>query len=225
MRLFQLRQLIFVFLICSNLYSQSDSAKKIIRIYTSPFQAIDFSSRPMITIGSELIALNRIGLSAEFGYKYKDVDNFDTIFIKSKGYSYRFEIKIYYLKIINIKRFQDYLSLEYRNIKDDFNSMFYYSADSLRENRLTEDYAVQKDIYIGNIKYGMIFGFGKIMYVDIYCGIGIRYRDIININRTFDENLGHEHWWPEYFWTIGDFEEYSGLKFNFSFGLKFGIEF
>jgi len=45
-----------------------------------------------------------------------------------------------------------------------------------------------------------------------------------NINRTFNEELGHEHENPEYLWTISDFEEYSGLKLNISFGLKLGVK-
>lgn len=216
--------LIVLIAISINSYSQKDTTSRF-KVYTSPLQIIDFCSRQMITLGCELKVLKRVSISGEFGYRYHSMRDYDTVFVKSKGYSYRFEIKFYgpyFFK--NKKRFLDYLSIEYRYIIDDYNSKFNYSADSLREIKLTDNYGILKDIYIGNIKYGFILSLGKRTYFDIYAGIGLRYRDVKNVNREFDYNLGHEFWTPENFWTISDFKEDAGLKFNISLGFKFGIK-
>jgi hypothetical protein len=212
-----------LFFLSINTYSQKDSTFRF-GIYTSPLQAIDIFSRPMVTIGGEYIVFNKIGLSIEYGYKFKNVDSYDSLIVDSKGYSYRFEIKYYNINLIKSYHFRDYISLEYRYIKDDYNSQFEYATDSTHQTLVTDNYAIKKDIYVGNVKFGVIFNLNKVIYFDIYTGIGLRYRDVRNINRTFDENLGHEHKWPEYFWTISDFEEFSGLKVNFSFGFKLGIK-
>lgn len=211
-------------MISTNLHSQVDSIKRF-QIYTSPLQAMDVFSRPMLTIGGEYIAFDKVGLSLEYGYKFMDIDDYDSLIVDSKGYSYRIEFKYYDINLIKSNRIRDYISLEYRYIKDNYNSQFEYATDSTYQTLVTENYAVLKDIYIGNVKFGVILNLGKAVYFDIYTGIGLRYRDVRNLNRTFDENLGHEHKWPEYFWTISDFEEYSGLKFNFSLGFKLGLRF
>lgn len=219
------RILLFGLIVLSiNTYSQKDSTFRF-KIYTSPLQAIDIFSRPMVTLGCEYRLLQKVSISGEFGYKYHDMDDYDTAYVKTKGYSCRFEMKFYGPYFFhNKKRITDYFSLEYRYIKDDYNSMFDYSANSLSEVKLTDNYGIMKDIYIGNLKYGLIFSLGQRIYFDFYTGLGFRNRNVKNINREFDEKLGHEHWYPEYFWTISDFKENSGLKFNLSLGFKFGIK-
>ncbi len=213
----------FFILLCPSVFSQIDSTRKF-HIYTSPLQALDIFSRPMITLGGEYIIMNKIGVAIEGGVKHKDVDDYDSTIVDSKGYSYRIELKYYDAFKIESERLQSYLSIEYRYIKDDYNSKFDYYANTQFQDLVTDNYAVLKNIYIGNIKYGIVINFSKWFYMDCYAGIGMRIRDVKNINRTFNEDLGHEHTSPEYFWTIRDFEEESGSKLNISLGVKVGIK-
>jgi len=67
---------------------------------------------------------------------------------------------------------------------------------------------------------------GKRLYIDAYCGIGIRHRVIKNINREYNEDLGHELGHVDAYAdpTNFNFEETSGNYFNPSLGFKFGVK-
>jgi len=204
----------------SSLYSQDYPFK----LYTSPLSAVDIFSRPFVTLGGELVVLKRIGIVGEYGYKYTDLKYFDTCYIKSSGYTYRFEIKYYKIGIMKIKNLKNYMSLEYRYIKDFHNEKLKYYVNSLRNEKLTDNFGVKENIYIGNIKYGMIIGLGKRLYFDVYFGIGLRYRDIKNINREFNWDLGNETASIDSYLDYFGLEEKSGFKPNPSLGFKFGIK-
>ena len=217
----RLLQLILLIMICSNLYSQDYSFK----LYTSPLLALDYFSRPIVSLGGEFIILKRLGIATEFGYKYADNSKCDTLWIKSKGYTCRFELKYYDIHKFKKGYLRNYISLEYRYIKDNHNEEFSYHQDSSSTKVIKDNYGVLKNIYVGNIKYGIIIGFGKRFYSDIYCGIGIRYRDVRNTHREYSTVLGHEHAYVDDFLSDYGLEENSGLYPNLSLGFKFGIRF
>ena len=207
--------------ICSDLYSQDNSFK----LYTSPLSALDYFSRPMVSLGGEFVFLKRLGFATEFGYKYRDNSKGDTSKTISGGYAYRFEMKYYDIHKFKKGSLRNYLSLEYRYIKDNHSESFTYHENSSSIDKIEDNYSVVQNIYIGNIKYGIIIGFGKRFYSDIYCGIGIRYRDVKNDFREYNPDLGHEPAYVDELFSQWGLEENSGLYPNLSLGLKLGIKF
>jgi len=219
-----LKKILFVVLavVSTKVYSQEYP----FRVYTSPPSILDIFSRQMVTLGGEVILLNHFGIGGEYGFKFKDLRDTDTSYIKSNGYSYRFELKYYDIDFIKIGNLKNYISLEYRQIKDNLNDEYEYYRDSQSVELVVDNFGVKKNIYIANIKYGIIVNLGKRLYIDAYCGIGIRHRVIKNINREYNEDLGHELGHVDAYAdpTNFNFEETSGNYFNPSLGFKFGVK-
>lgn len=213
--------LILLIAIYTNLYSQNYAFK----LYTSPLLAADLISHPIVSLGGEYIFLNQLGIAGEFGIKYRDNSNCDTLWEKSQGYTYRLELKYYDIYKLKKRYLRNYISLEYRYIKDNHNEVYAYHQDTSSNYDIKDNYGVLKDIYVGNIKYGIIVGLGKRFYSDLYCGIGIRYRDIRNTNREYNTDLGHEHAYVDDIFSPWGLEETSGLYPNLSLGFKIGIRF
>jgi len=212
-------QLIILIVVNSNLYSQ----KQPLRLYTSPLFAIDILSRPTLTLGSEFIILKHLGIATEFGFKVKDMKDYDTTILGSIGYTYRFELKYYDVGFFKIGNLNNYLSLEYRYIKDEHNEKTDYYENSQSVELITDNYGVKENIYVGNIKYGIIIDLGKRIYFDAYCGIGLRYRDIVNIKREYNEDIGHKLAHADAWLSGFGLKETSGFYLNPSLGFKFGI--
>jgi hypothetical protein len=213
--------LIILIAVCSSLHSQEYPFK----IYTSPLLAADFFSRPMISLGGEYVIADKWGIAAEYGLKYRNNYERDTTWIKSKGYTYRLELKYYDIHKFKKSHLRNYISLEYRYIKDNHTERFDYDVDSLSVDHSIDCFGVMENIYIGNIKYGIIIRIGKRFYTDVYCGLGLRYRDIKNTHREYNTDLGHE---PAHVDSLFDgygLDDAAGFKPNFSLGFKFGIRF
>jgi hypothetical protein len=115
--------------------------------------------------------------------------------------------------------------LEYRYIKDNHTESFDYDVDSLSVDHSTDCFGVMENIYIANIKYGILIRFGKRLYSDVYCGLGVRYRDIKNTHREYNKDLGHTPAYPDLQFGGYGLDDAAGLKPNFSLGFKFGIRF
>jgi len=207
-------------------YPQNDSVKRI-RIYTSPLSAIGYYTNSMLTIGLEGLPVPKWGISAEYGIKIHDFNGYDTSLIKSKGYTYRFEIKRYDIiqgHFLKKHKVRDYISIEYRYIKDQYNRRFEYLDDALNEWHI-DNYSVLKDIYIGNLKFGLVLPFLKRFYMDVYVGFGFRQKKFRNKNIEYNPALDDLPFYdslvpvpPPY-----DFEENSGNP-NLSGGFKLGIK-
>ena len=213
-------QLILLIAICSSQYSQDYK----FMLYTSPLMAADYVSHPMVSLGGEFVIGHRLGIAAEYGIKYTDNLKCDTLWEKSAGYTYRIELKYYDIHRINKDHFRNYISLEYRYIKDIHNEVFTYHQDTSSVDDIKDNYGVFKDIYIVNIKYGLVIRLGKRFYTDVYCGIGIRYRDIRNTHREYSPDLGNEPAYVDDIFSGFGLAE-SKLYPNLSLGFKIGIRF
>lgn len=214
--------LAFLFISASG-YSQADTTY-LFKIYTSPLQLIDIASRQMATLGCEYTLSPKIALSAELGYKIVNLRKDIPETINPKGYSCRLEMKIYGpYQIRQPKDIQDYLSIECKYIRDDINRDVFYLTGL--DTEIEDYFGVKKNIYIGNLKYGFICPLYRRTYFDVYYGLGIRYRDVKNIDREYNEDLGHENTDNHGLFDLDDFSESSGLKFNFTMGFKLGVKF
>ena len=113
--------------------------------------------------------------------------------------------------------------MEYRYIKDDFNTNKNYFPVTLSETPVVESYGILKDFYVCNIKYRMMISIIKLLSIEPHNGFGIRYRVVSNVGRTYDGKPGKEFEYSGTHLSIGDFEERTGFKLNISIGLKPGI--
>jgi len=113
--------------------------------------------------------------------------------------------------------------MEYRYIKDDFNTNKNYFPVTLSETPVVESYGILKDFYVCNIKYIMMISINKLLSIELHNGFGIRYCDVSNVGRTYDGKPGKEFEYSGTHLSIGDFEERTGFKLNISIGLKPGI--
>lgn len=204
-------------------------------IYSSPLNAIDVFSTPMLTLGTEYFVSNNISISAEFGTKYSERlrDQSNVTIIKDKGYSFRIEPKLYNkINLTGASTLNEYLGLELRVIKNNYNDSVDYFEKQLDSNQeivlITDDFARKKTITLINLKYGINVPVGKLFYFDFYSGFGIRLRKVENLALEFDNEIhnlrddDNNHY---------DFFRDEGLKtinknkeFNFSLGFKFGVK-
>ena len=98
----------------------------------------------------------------------------------------------------------------------------YYTLDW--DEKTIDNYAIKKKITLLNLKFGILFSLEKHFYVDVFSGLGIKYR---NNKKTYKEYDADAH-------NVGGF---SGPNFknknlskneiipNSSLGGKFGIKF
>lgn len=200
-------------------------------IYTSPLQLIDATSQPMVSLGGEYFPLDNLSLSAEYGIAYLNYSD-DTKFgkMRRKGHSTRFELKYYnLLKITSNPKINEYLGLEARFIRQQFNKKINYTRTNEEISYpLNERVLVHKFVNVFNIKYGLNFPVGKRMYLDLYTGFGFRNKWFKNPNSQFNPETDKEYSERGHFWSISDNNYLEGKHdrelFNFSLGFKFGIK-
>lgn len=205
--------------------------KKTFFIYTSPFQAIDVFSTPMLTLGGEYFVFDNISLSTEFGLKYTERlrDNSKINYINDKGYLLRSELKWYNgINLTNNMYLNEYLGLEYRFIYNQFNDQIdYYLNDGNESNELiTDDFAAKKKVSVFNIKYGILVPLNNSLYFDFFSGFGLRIKDYEYIKLEYDKSLHYLDDNHEGFFYYSELQDSNPkFLFNYSLGFKFGVKF
>lgn len=225
-----------------NLYFITDSVtnqivlsnKKVTRLpknkwflYTSPLQAIDVFSTPMLTLGTEYFVRDNVSLSAEFGAKYTNLPrrDFNLSFLENRSFLYRLETKWYnFINLTNDVHLNEYLGLEYRLLKSQFNDNINYFEANTNNFDITDNFATKKTVAIVNLKYGILVPLGKRFYFDFYSGFGIRIKSFKHFNLEYDRSI---HWLNnngEWF-SFNSFQDYDKRAFfNYALGFKFGIK-
>jgi hypothetical protein len=200
-------------------------------LYTSPLQFLDFFSIPMPTLGTEYFIKKNISLSAEYGFRNsnfrKSAHNIS--YLKGKASTYRFETKFYNkINLTNNVHLNEYLSLEFREIKSQYNDIINYSLkdNPNQDNYSTDDFATKKTVTIINLKYGFLVPIGKTFYLDFYSGFGVRIKNFNHINLEYDKSIhqvyGIDDFGIDFF---NEFKNYTQKSFlNYSLGFKFGIK-
>ena len=162
-----------------------------LRLYTSPLQLMDVFSRPMATLGVEVRLTPRSAACMEIGTRIMSWDP-DTTWVKTAGYSLRLEWKRY-LTSLNWKHGHPYMAIEYRGIRDRFNMDIEYriAVDTLHSMHW-DAMSTTLRIDIANVKYGVVMDLGSRFCIDVYTGIGVRSRHIINAHREYLGEPDHE---------------------------------
>lgn len=198
-------------------------------IYTSPLQAFDFFSIPMVTLGVEYFVKNNFSISAEYGglvAKMK-LSRHNITYLKEKASTYRFETKWYNgINLTENVHINEYLSLEIRNINSQYNDFIDYTDknNSNLNNLKRDDFATRKRVTIINLKFGTLVPLGKRFYFDFYSGLGLRIKRFNHINLEFDKNIHqiYDDDFPSF--EIREFKNYTRKTMpNLSLGCKFGI--
>jgi hypothetical protein len=203
-------------------------------VYTSPLQALDFFSQPMVSLGVEYFPLDNLSVSGEYSSVFTDRlrDNSNTIkTVENKGRAFRYEIKYYnLLSISSNPKVNEYIGLEARFIRQQFNRTLRYNRANQDINfNIRESIAVVKSVNVFNLKYGLNYPIGNRMFIDFYFGLGVRDKIFKNPNSQFnpqtDELFSDD---DDSFFFDFDSNYREGIDdiktINLSLGFKFGIK-
>jgi len=152
-----------------------------------PLALIDAISFPTIQGGIEFKLSKNITWYNEIGIKYLKsyIDNKDSSFIKSGGFKLKTEIRYYFERENNLSFDGYYFALNAFFIKDHHNSEIGYRADSATTR--IDAFGVRKNVYGVNLVFGQQSTVAKRFLVDLYCGLGIRYRSIRTNNEEYNK--------------------------------------
>ncbi len=127
---------------------------------------------------------NELGIKYRQSY-YEQVDR-DTNFIKSKGLKIKTEFRYYFRSIDKNKFTGRYVALNGFFINDHHNIEidYYYQGDSsiLRKDA----FGVKKKVFGINLIVGRQKPLTNRLALDLYCGLGIRLRNIVTVNKEFE---------------------------------------
>jgi|GEM_PF-3733172 len=200
-----------------------------LRVFTSPMMVVPVIANPQVTLGVEMFVDETWSVSVEGGYKYMDTSNrqLDTAFVDSQGYSLRVEYKAYKNGIWDGRIGNDYLSLEYKYLSDQYNESYcYYDPQEISLGRSYEDhFSVAKKIHVLTAKYGVTVALGNKLYVEPFAGVGIRYRMVENTDRENVQDHGFLLCSGTPFVANREWDSNTGISPSFSLGIKFGIRF
>jgi hypothetical protein len=184
------RALILVgILICFKGYSQKNN----IVLKFCPLALIDDISFPAIQGGIEFSLGKKMSWYNEVGIKYRRgyYEKIDTLFMPSKGFKIKTELRYYLGSNLTKKGAVEKLSGDYFAVnlfytRDQHNTAinYHYQKDS---STIQEDnFGVKKTVWGANVLGGSQIMVSKRLMIDVYGGLGIRIRDIITINKEFD---------------------------------------
>ena len=242
-----MRPLLLVFWLVTTFYGYAQvpekfrKAKKLLELKNSrgprvlfkvaPLTLLDDISFPTIQGGIEVALGRRIGWYNEFGFRYrKGSDAYtDTCFLPSTGYKVKSEIRYYF----RTNKYDDYgswlrdhyvaINIYYTRSESNTGIEYYYKNDSTIG--LLDDFGVKKNIWGLNLIYGWQTELSKRFLVDVYGGLGTRYRDIVTVNKQFnpeeDKRKRSRH--PNIYNARDEAEAKGGKSstINISFGVRF----
>lgn len=162
---------------------------KKVNIKLAPLSLIDFINFPTIQGGIEIAVSKNISSYTELGVRYTKGfnENPDTSFISSKGLKLKTEFR-YYLdrSLVPGNLNGNYIGVNAFFIRDHHNTgVHYYSKEDSTFDKL-DNFAVKKNIWGANLLVGKQESFGKHFLIDIYAGLGLRFRKIITTNKEFN---------------------------------------
>ena len=212
--------------------SPIDSSRFSVHAY--PLELVDAISRQMLTIGVEYKVTPRWAVVFGGGIKIREDYLSDTTWIRSEGYALRAEAKRYFHMLLGRPGF--YAAAEYRWVRSNGTTDLYYADTTLASDEelvtsfVVDAFGYLQDIQIANLKFGKVIT-KKHFMMDVYAGIGIRWRSVTNTHLEFgnsphhvldqprDPNLNYE----DIKRSLGQF--HTGAMINGSLGLRIGWRF
>ena len=173
------------------LTAQAQQDKFIVKL--NPLALADVINFPTIQAGIETRLSPHISWYNELGIRYINYyfRRADTNFLASRGFKAKTEIR-YYFKNSDKKGppavLKDvyYVAANAFFIKDVHNTSapYYYNKDSSQSR--VDDFGVKKTIWGMNLIFGYQESMGGRFLLDVYCGLGIRLRQVNTVNKEFD---------------------------------------
>jgi len=182
--------LIFNFLL---IYAYSQNEKVVIKF--CPLALVDEVTFPTIQGGVEFKLKSGISLYNELGIKYRTgyYESYDTNFINSYGFKFKFEVRFYLTKIFKYVNPDGVLKGLYVGgnlffIRDYHNSKIGYFFEKDSSTLLSDNFVVKKNIIGTNIILGLQKQISRKFLIDFYAGLGLRIRIIENLYREYDSD-------------------------------------
>lgn len=166
------------------------SQQQNVLIKLCPVALIDEVSFPTIQAGIEFKISKKLSWYNEFGIKYRKsyYEKSDTNFVTSNGFKAKTEIR-YYLKNNNETNLEGkYFAVNAFLTKDTHNTEIGYFYNGNTSLLKTDAFGVKKTVFGLNFIYGYQELLTKKISVDIYTGLGIRFRNINTVNKEFNQN-------------------------------------
>jgi hypothetical protein len=155
-----------------------------------PLALVDDVSFPTIEGGLEFKLSNKITWYNEIGIKYRKsyMDNdVDTNFIKSSGFKLKTEIR-YYFQNDRAHPFEgSYLAANIFFTNDNHNNQIEYYPNGDTTRILTDAFGVSKNLLGLNLVFGHQKELNQRLLIDMYCGLGIRFRSVKTVNQEYNK--------------------------------------
>lgn len=225
---------IFFIAISSQLFAQEKSTeqKKWIMKWNTT-AAVDVFSFPTIQFAVEKKLNDNFSIQTEIGYQFYEFSKPETSIVKTSGFRLiaegRFYVFNYFKNDKTKKRKSDglYTGIQIFYRKNNYNyNQEYYTNQSDYENHinlLSDTFGVKKEVYGTNICLGYQIPFNNFI-LEPYVYIGVLKRNIENLEREYNPNIGHVSA-DDIHYRGKDLEEESRNDGNFSFGLRLGYKF
>jgi len=170
---------------------QSYSQKNNVAIYFCPLALGDHVSFPTIQAGLAFTLSNKISLYNEAGIKYKrgyyEKADTDSNFTNSGGFKVKTEIRFLLTPEGSGKQFTRYAAVNAFFTQDHHNTEIEYLFKGDTSTPFKADaFGVNKKVFGLNFVYGLSTSLSKKIFVDMYCGIGFRLRNITTVNKEYN---------------------------------------
>ncbi|REH01239.1 hypothetical protein [Flavobacterium aquicola] len=229
---------LLILFICSSIsFSQEIRKQSSWIIKTNPTALIDIFTFPTVQLAIEKKINDSFSIQTEVGYQFYDMGSgIDTVSVKVGGFKINTEGRFYFCNYFKNdktkKRNSDGL---YTGIQVFYRENKYNESTSYYKSEI-DDYETYEDDFVDNFgvikkNYGanLIFGFQKQFYrfiIEPYFQLGCMNRKVKNIDREFNEDLGHiENNGNHDFFGYYSKEESSGIDVNLGIGFRIGYRF
>ena len=165
-------------------YSQNEN----ILLKFCPLALVDDISFPTIQGGIEFRLARNITWYNEVGIKYRKsyIENTDTSFLRSSGYKLKTEIR-YYFRHRSRSSFEgSYFASNVFFTKDIHNTQVEYFPNGDTTKKSTDVFGVKKNVLGLNIILGHQKFLSRNLILDLYAGIGLRFRNVHTIDQECD---------------------------------------
>ncbi|MEW5676143.1 hypothetical protein ABGT15_07505 [Flavobacterium enshiense] len=233
--------ILFVSLICLNVFSQTEETKPVEKKWVAKLNAtalIDGFSFPTIQFAVERKLGSYFSVQTEAGIQAYNINRrvADTLSVNTSGFRLMTEGRFYIFKYLKKDQsktrradgFYTGIQLFYR--KNSYNERQYYYHDEISsenyENRLTDDFGIKKEGYGMSLCIGHQIPFNNFI-IEPYTYIGFLKRKIKNFDESYNENLGHVLDDIDNHPTVRDFDDESdsGTLENIAIGIRIGYKF
>lgn len=224
---------LLILLTCSSISFSQEIRKQsswIIKLNTTAL--IDVFTFPTVQLAIEKKINDSFSIQTEVGYQFYDMRyEIDTASVKVGGFKINTEGRFYFCNYFKNdktkKRNSDglYTGIQVFYRENKYNESILYTKDETSMIDFEDNFGVIKKIL--GLNFGI--GFQKQVHHFIwepYLHVGIMNRKVRNINREFNEDLGHiENYGNHNFKGFSSQEESSGYSGNFGFGFRVGYRF